>query len=417
VPRPVRRLTAPLFASPAAGRDRSPAPVSGAIDRPLWDVRPPAAPRYPATMPAHDLDPVALDRAYAVAARRVQDGTLPFVILGVANAGGVIRLEAATAPDQPRRIGTDAVCLLASITKPIVATATMRLVQEGRFGLAVPLVTWLPELAGGGRDAITAWHVLTHTSGLDDGTLEQLLRGGMDRAELQARTFAQPLAAPVGSRYRYATFTFDLLAEALERALGEPLETILHETVLGPLGMVDTGFDPGPGRSGRQAPVTIGEWDGTRLVGSDDPAVAGAMRDRFTSLRLAGGGLWSTAHDLLQLGRAMLRRGELDGQRVLAPAFVDLATREVTVDGLGRVEDRLLDEHYAIGWGKPGAAHPGSPRSFGHGGASGTRLWIEPEHDLVIVYLSGAWGLPGEVIDETIGAVYASVRQEVDRLR
>ena len=368
------------------------------------------APRYSPAMPAHDLDPLALDHAYAVASGRVQDGTLPFVILGVANAAGVIRLEAATAPGQPRRIGTDAVCLLASITKPIVATATMRLAQEGRFGLAVPLVTWLPELAGRGRDTITAWHVLTHTTGLDDATLEQLLREGMDRAELRARTFAQPLAAPVGSRYRYATFTFDLLAEALERALGRTLEAILHETVLDPLGMTDTGFDPGPDRASRQAPVTIGEWDGARLADLEDPQVAEVMRRRFTSLRLAGGGLWSTAHDLLRFGRAMLRGGELDGERILAPSFVGLASREVTLDGLGRVEDRLLDEHYAIGWAKPGPAHPGSPRSFGHGGASGTRLWIEPEHDLVIAYLSGAWGLPSQVIDETIGAVYAAVR-------
>ena len=280
-------------------------------------------------MPALDLDPVALDHAFAVADQRVQDGTLPFVILGVANAGGVIRLEATTAPGQPRRIGTDAVCLLASITKPIVATATMRLAQEGRFGLAVPLVTWLPELAGGGRDTITAWHVLTHTTGLDDGTLEQLLRAGMDRAELHARTFAQPLAAPVGSRYKYATFTFDLLAEALERALARPIEAILHETVLDPLDMADTGFDPGPDRAPRQAPVTIGEWDGTRLVGFEDPAVAAVMRQRFTSLQLAGGGLWSTAHDLLRFGRAMLRGGELDGERILGSSFVDLATREV----------------------------------------------------------------------------------------
>ena len=361
-------------------------------------------------MTHHDLAPGALNGAFDVAARRVADGTIPFVILGVANAAGTIRLDAVPPLDGPR-IGTGAVCLLASITKPIVATATMRLAQEGRFGLGVPLSTWLPELrTGDGRETITAWHVMTHTTGLEDASLEQLIRQGIDRAGLRARTLAQPLTTPPGSRFHYVTFTWDLLAEALERAVGEPLEAILHQGVLDPLGMVDTAFDPGPDRAGRTAPVTIGEWDGTRLVGSEDPLVAGSMRAAYTSLRLAGGGLWSTADDLLRFGRAMLRQGELDGQRILAPAFWRLATREVTVDGLGTTPDRLAGEHYAIGWGKPGPVSPASPAAFGHGGASGTRLWVDPGNDLVVVYLTGSWGLPGQVIDETLGAVYAAVR-------
>ena len=96
-------------------------------------------------MPAHRLDPLALDRAFALAGRQVEDGTVPFVILGVANAAGTIRLEAVP-PKDGRRLGASAVCLLASITKPIVTTAVMRLVQDGRFSLTAPLSTWLPEL-------------------------------------------------------------------------------------------------------------------------------------------------------------------------------------------------------------------------------------------------------------------------------
>ena len=361
-------------------------------------------------MPSHNLDPRVLDHAFDVAARRVEDGRLPFVILGVANAAGTIRLGAVTGRDGERRIGVDAVCLLASITKPIVATAALRLVQDGRFSLTAPLADWIPELRGGGREAITAWHVLTHTTGLGDASLEELIRSGIDRAGLRARMLAQPLVATPGSRFLYLTFTFDLLAEAMERATGRPLEAILDDTITSPLGMVDTRFDPGADRSARVAPVTIGEWDGTRLAGTEDPAVAAGMRDGYTALRLAGGGLWSTAGDLLRFGRAMLRGGELDGERILAPAFVALVTREVTVDGLGREANPLDSAHYALGWGTPGPGHPASPRAFGHGGASGTRLWVDPAHDLVVVYLTGFWGLPSQVIDETLFAVYGSTR-------
>ena len=362
-------------------------------------------------MPAHRLDPVALDHAFSVAARRVESCELPFVILGVANAAGTVRVEAATAPTGDRRIGTDAVCLLASITKPIVATAALRLAEEGRLGLKAPLADWLPELAtGDGRERMTAWHVLSHTSGLDDEALEPLVRAGIERDELVARSLARPLVAPLGSQFRYATFTFELLALAMERATGKLLPELLRELVLDPLCMVDTVFDPRLERADRMAPVSLGEWDGTRLAGSENPLVAIGMRDRFTALRLAGGGLWSTASDLLRFGRAMLGGGELEGARILSPAFVDLATREITIHGLGRASDRLEDEHYALGWGTRGDGHPGSPRAFGHGGASGTRLWIDPERDLVVVYLSASWGMPSAVIDEALYSVYAAAR-------
>ena len=361
-------------------------------------------------MPAHSLDAQALDRAFDVAARRVRSSELPFAILGVANAAGTIRLEAVTAPGADRRIGTDAVCMLASITKPIVATAALRLVAEGALGLRAPLADWLPELRDEGRRTITAWHVLTHTTGLDDVSVEDLLRAGIDRDGLVARVLASQPVVPPGSRLAYMTLPFELLALAMERATGEDLPAILERALLGPLGMSSTSFDPRTDHAARMAPVTLGRWEGTHLQASENPAVAAAMVERYTALRLAGGGLWSSAGDLLRFGRAMLRGGELDGERVLAPAFVELATREVTGEGLGQAQDRLLDEHYALGWGKPGPAHPASAAAFGHGGASGTRLWVDPAHDLVVVYLSASWNMPSAVLDEPLFAVYGATR-------
>jgi len=360
-------------------------------------------------MPAHRLDTAALDRAFTLAARQVEEGTVPFVILGVANAAGTIRLEAAS-PHGGFPIGAAAVCLLASITKPIVTTAVMRLVQDGRFSLTAPLATWLPELAGAGHPPITAWHVMTHTTGLGEVDIEQLLLQGGGRAELLRQTIALPQEATPGSRFKYVTCTWELLAEAVERATGTPLDRLLRDEVLDPLGMEDTCFDPRPDRAARMAPVRVGAWDSGPLTEELDPALAELLVGGYIGLRMAGGGLWSTASDLLRFGRAMLGRGELDGERVLAPAFVDLVTREVTVNGLGVVEDRLADEHYAIGWGKRGPTSPASASAFGHGGMSGTRLWVDPEHDLVVVYLTGVWGLPDPPIDAALAAVYAAVR-------
>jgi CubicO group peptidase (beta-lactamase class C family) len=141
-----------------------------------------------------------------------------------------------------------------------------------------------------------------------------------------------------------------------------------------------------------------------------DPETAAALVRAYRNLRMAGGGLSSTADDLLRFGRAMLRGGELDGERILGPAFVDLMTRETTVDGIGAATDPLEAHHYALGWGKPGPHDPASASAFGHSGASCTRLWIDPAYDLVVAFLGGSWGRPTRVMDPIVDAVYAAAR-------
>ncbi|MEI7745806.1 MAG: serine hydrolase [Chloroflexota bacterium] len=357
-------------------------------------------------MPILDRD--ALNRAFALAERRVTAGELPFAILAVAGADGLVRMEAYSQAGGTR-LGSKAVCLLASITKPIFATLVLRLVADGRFSLEEPLARWLPELAEAGHAPFSAWHVLTHTTGIPDVDIEGLLLGGGTRDDVLRATIAAGQGSVPGSTFLYASSTFDLLAEAVTRATGRPYEELVSELVLEPLGMEDTGFEPFGVGVGRLAPVQFGGSDGSRRPETATVPLDVAVR-AFSAMHLAGAGLWSTASDLVRFGRAMLRGGELDGARVLPPRIVELMTREVTVDGLGAAEDRLLDGHYAIGWGKPGAASPASAAAFGHGGISGTRLWIDPAHDLVFVFLSGVWGLAGQVIDDQQLAVYAALR-------
>jgi serine-type D-Ala-D-Ala carboxypeptidase len=351
-------------------------------------------------------EPGGLDAAFGIARRQVAAGEVPFVILAVAGADGLVRLEALS-PAGAARTGSDAVCLLASVTKPITASLVMRLVQSGRFPLTVPLARWLPELDAAGLAPFTAWHVLSHTTGIADIPVEEILLRGGGRDGVIRRTLGQGQGWAPGSRFLYTTFTFDLLALAIERALGQPFDELLRDEVLDPLGMTDTTFELGTA-GGRRAPLVFASADG-----AGRPLPPGVTTDQalagYASLRLAGGGLFSTATDLVRFGRAMLRGGELDGVRVLGPRMVDLMTREVTDDGLGRMEDRLADEHYALGWGKRGMASPGSASAFGHGGISGTRLWIDPAHDLVFVYLTGKWGGAKESIDAVQLAVYAAL--------
>ncbi len=359
-------------------------------------------------MPAFDHD--ALSGAFDFARRRVEAGEIPFTVLAVGGAQGEVRTDAywpANGTDNP---GAGAVCLLASITKPIFGTMVARLASEGRFSLVEPLNRWLPELDAAGLAPFSAWHVLTHTTGLHDINLEGLLMSGGSRKQMLEATIASGQKSAPGAAFHYTSFTFDLLAEALVRALDRPFEELLAETVLAPLGMHETAFEPSDAlrAAGRVAPVKLGSLDGTRNPEADAVPDDVAVR-AFSALHLAGGGLWSTAHDLLRFGRAWLRGGELDGVRLLGRPIVDLWTRELQIPLFAPVADPLAADHYAIGWGKPGPATPATPGAFGHGGVSGTRLWIDPAHDLVFVFLSGAWGTISPRIDEQLLAVYAAL--------
>ena len=129
------------------------------------------------------LDPAALDAAFALARRQVEEGDAPFTIVAVATSAGLVRAEATPGPRAPR-VDVDAVCLLASITKPIVAIAVMQLVAEGRLGLLDGIERHIPEFARPGKPAVTAWHLLSHTSGLPDYDLVEIATGRLDHAAL-----------------------------------------------------------------------------------------------------------------------------------------------------------------------------------------------------------------------------------------
>ncbi len=346
------------------------------------------------------IDRDALARAFDIAAAQVADGTAPWVIVGLADAAETLDIRAFSAPGGTH-VDVGTVGLVASITKPIVATVVMQLVAEGRLALGQPIDPILGAAASS-EPAVTAWHLLSHTSGMAEQDFERLVTEGVTHAGIVERQLAAPRLDPPGSTFRYATSTFDLLGAIITALDGRPYPEAIRTRLLDPLEMRDTTFDPRP-RHGDRVVMPLA------LPGSSDWFPA-AMADAFIAMAPPGGGLWSTAGDLLRFGRAMLRGGELDGRRILPRPFVDLMTRETTVDGIGASGDPVTASHYALGWGKPGVTTAGSRAAFGHGGVTGTRLWIDPGEDLVMVYLTGVWGYPTEPIDLVMNAIHAAVR-------
>lgn len=347
----------------------------------------------------------ALDPAFELVARQVrEEPEISAAALAVADGTGLIRREAF---GREEGVGVDGVFLLASITKSIVATGVMQLVEAGRLVLGAPVARYLPEFAPPpavpgtpGGEAVTTWHLLTHTSGMidadwDDPGWERITPGG-----LYAEACRRPLEFAPGLRYRYCSDSFSILGELIRRLSGLPYPDYLRERLFEPLGMVDTAFDST--RFGtRRAPI----------LGLDRPGVPydEAVR-RFDALALPGVGLWSTAGDIVAFGQAMLNGGERGGVRVLTRPFVELMTREQTA-GVFEPGVPPRAPHYALGWDKPtlDGSMPGSPAAFGHAGATGTRLWVDPVAGLVIVYLANRWGASDRHWRAAVAAVYAAM--------
>ncbi|CAN5742713.1 serine hydrolase domain-containing protein [soil metagenome] len=351
-----------------------------------------------------------LAAARAIVSASVRRGELPCAVFGVADRHGVVGLEAVSGAHDS--VSGGSIFFLASVTKPIVATAVMQYVDEGRLDLDAPVSRSLPEFVGRGRERVTARHILTHSSGLPDSDIQELLRRRPSFAGvLEQALLVVPEWEP-GTQVRYASSPWILLAETVSRLSGMRLGPLLRTRLTDPLAMRDTTFDPRYDRS------RVAQLRGMRIRNR----LVGEILLRFMArATLPGGGMFGTVPDLLRLGRALLRgeRDEQDGSRpglphaaagpirVLTQRSIEEMTRLQTAGLTETLRDGQTREAlFGLGWAKPREAMPGGPAVFTHGGAAGGRLWVDPERDLVFAFLSNLWGAPDEPAFSTLEEVY-----------
>lgn len=242
---------------------------------------------------------------------------LPGVAAGVWRRGEVIlRMGVGhqAGPGSPP-IDGETVFHLASVTKPFLATAVMQLVQEGRMCLDCPLRRYLPyfSMEGPGAERITIRQILTHTAGTgdtndfrwtspeyDDGAVERYVR-----SLVPLRLDFAP-----GSSWRYSNRGFDVLADAIAKADGQPFEAAIQRRILTPLGM-------------RRSTLLMTDIDSARMARGhrrDGTAVGFYPYNR----RHAGSStLHSTLDDMLRWAAANVGRGVIDQRRILPASAYD----------------------------------------------------------------------------------------------
>jgi len=262
----------------------------------------------------------------------------------------------------------------ASLTKVVATTTAVLLLHErGNLSIDDPVKKHLPEFTGGGRDAVTLRHLLTHTSGLRP---DISLAGWNGHAECIAKCVAEKLKSKPGQKLKYSDINFQLLDEIIRRVTKRRLDLFCEMEIFGPLKMTDTGYNPPAEKRNRVAPTTV--KDGKALQGIvHDP------RARKTEGVAGHAGLFTTAPDLAHFARMLLQKGELDDVRLFKPETVKLMTTVQTTSGLPL---RGLGWDIDSGYSSPrGSIFPLG--SYGHTGFTGTSIWIDPFSKTFVIFL------------------------------
>ncbi len=259
-------------------------------------------------------------------------GDVPGAIATVVDADGVLYEGAGG------QASTDTMIWIASMTKALATIGVLQLVERGEVDLDREVASYVPEFAElqvlegfdgdqprlrPAQGAATVRQLLDHTSGLGYQFLNPaLLRwvevtGNPGPLSCDPVLLEAPLMSDPGTRWEYGT-SIEWAGRVLEEVTGTTLDAYLDENLFGPLAMTDTTFHLTDEQRARLMPVHHRQADGTLVAGDvglpPNPQMA-----------CGGHGCHGTARDYGRFLRALLRGGELDGNRILREETVELA--------------------------------------------------------------------------------------------
>jgi beta-N-acetylhexosaminidase len=316
--------------------------------------------------------------------------------------------------ENPAPVTSETIYDLASVTKVSATLQTaMFMYERGLIDLYKKVSYYLPELKKTNKKDITVLDMLTHQSGLvpflpmypqtvKDTTFlpiyysrkkdalypfqvsEKLyaspaLRDSVWSWVLKSKMNEKPVRTPYS--YKYSDLGFLILQRLSETLLNQPLDEFMNQNYYEPLGAYTTGFNP----LNRFPKQTIAPTEDDKIYRKS--FVSGTVHDERAAMMggVAGhAGLFSNANDLGKLGQMLLQNGTYGGIQYYKPETISLFTAK-----------KFKSSRRGIGWDKPIQSDPSSPtslfaspRTFGHTGFTGTCIWVDPEFDLVYIFLS-----------------------------
>jgi len=293
-------------------------------------------------------------------------------------------------PDAPA-IRNDAMFLMASITKPVTYMGAMLLVERGMLNLNDPVVRYIPEFTGGDKELVLVRNLFTHTSGLPDMLPDDLklrsqrvpLQRFLDGAAKDTKLLFKP-----GTKISYQSMGTALVADIIQRLSGKSIAEFLKAEIFDKLGMTSTGL----GSKG---------FARERLVRVQTPDYQTDEKSNWNSeywqqLGAPWGGMFSSPEDFAVICQLLLNKGSWRDVRLLSPASVRVMTTNRLLEEPNLPEADARAKPWGLGWR---LNHPATPESwgdllgkdvFGHTGATGTTVWIDPQTQGFCILLTNA---------------------------
>lgn len=327
------------------------------------------------------------------------------VIVRTGVAGKALRYAEAQGTELPASeqlpMRPDTIFDVASISKLFTSIVGLQLIESGLLDVDAPVATYLPAYAANGKAAITIVQLLTHTSGLQPD-----LDLWKDWPDISSRRRAVLDVAPVevpGTAYIYSDLNMISMQLLAEHVTGSTLDKLVRDGITGPLGMVDTGYNPPASKRHRIAATEYEIQQGRGLVW-------GQVHDE-NAWSLAGvaghAGVFSTARDLAVLGQTVLNGGSYAGRRILSAETVEQM--------LTNYNTAFPDDSHGLGFELDQIWYMGaltSRRTAGHTGFTGTAMVIDPLSSSIAIVLTNRvhptreWGSINEA-RETVAASLA----------
>ena len=295
---------------------------------------------------------------------------------------------------------------LASLTKPLATTyALLKLVEENKVDLDIPLSSYLPYLQGTNKAKITTRQVLSHQAGLYPyysfwkKAISELKVKEMDGSiQVGSKLFVEPyvsdsitawaassdlLAERIDTvtheQYMYSDVGFYFLQDLIEQTVNQPLDEYLNKIYYSDLG---TGLRFTPLRFYTKDEIVPTEYD----VYLRNELVQGFVHDRNAALKggVAGhSGLFGNSIDVAVMLQLQLNHGWYGGRQYFSQKVAEEFTTR-----------HFVNNRRGLGWDMPGPEPDGpvskyaSDGSFGHTGFTGVTIWADPKENLIFVFLS-----------------------------
>lgn len=293
-------------------------------------------------------------------------------------------------PDDPP-IRRDGIFLLASVTKPVTYLAAMLLVERGLLALSDPVTRYFPDFAAHHKDQTRVLHLFTHTSGLPDmlpNNLElRAQHAPLARFLEHAVRDTVPLFA-AGTNLSYQSMGTLLVAAIVEKITGLGLPEFLRRELFEPLGMESTSLGAGSLPRERLVRVQLPpEQEGTNYHWNSD---------YWRDLGAPWGGLFSTPEDFALLCQMMLDRGRAGERQLVSPRTIERMTTNRLQDLPDVPEAMRRSRPWGLGWRLNHAGMADSwgdllsDRAYGHVGATGTMVWIDPAAEAFFILFTTA---------------------------